>query len=92
MRYVSQFLAVDSKSSALAFHFVLSPESRVLSPAFMILEVAVLNLIPGREAEFEHAFRQAQRIISSMSGYRFYDALSCRRTLHLRGWRAGLTR
>ena len=38
----------------------------------MILEVAILNVIPGREAEFEAAFRQAQRIISSMSGYRFY--------------------
>jgi heme-degrading monooxygenase HmoA len=36
----------------------------------MILEVAILNVIPGREAEFEEAFRRAQRIISSMSGYR----------------------
>jgi hypothetical protein len=25
----------------------------------MILEVAILNVIPGREAEFEDAFRQA---------------------------------
>ena len=43
----------------------------------MILEVAVLNLIPGREAEFEHAFRQAQRIISSMSGYRSHELRCC---------------
>ena len=42
----------------------------------MVLEPAILNVIPGREAEFEDAFRQAQRIISSMTGYRFYDPFS----------------
>ena len=35
----------------------------------MILEVAILNVRPGRAAEFEQAFQQAQRIISSMVGY-----------------------
>lgn len=35
----------------------------------MILEVAKLDVIPGREAEFEASFAQAQRIISSMPGY-----------------------
>lgn len=36
---------------------------------FMILEVAVLNIIPGRSKEFEVAFEKAQSIISSMNGY-----------------------
>ena len=43
----------------------------------MILEVAILNVIPGREAQFEEAFRQAQRIISSTSGYRSHELRRC---------------
>lgn len=39
----------------------------------MILEVAILNVIPGREAGFEDAFRQAQRLIASISGYRSHQ-------------------
>jgi len=35
----------------------------------MILEVAVLDIKPGLESEFEVAFADAQRIISSMQGY-----------------------
>ena len=35
----------------------------------MILEVAILNVIPGREAEFEGAFKQAREIISGMKGH-----------------------
>lgn len=35
----------------------------------MILEVAVLNVRPGQEAEFEAAFRQASPLIASMKGY-----------------------
>ena len=35
----------------------------------MILEVAMLNVIPGREFEFELAFKQACKIISSMNGF-----------------------
>ena len=49
---------------------LLFTESCVLSPEFMILEVAIRNVIPGREAEFEGAFRRVKRIISSMRGYR----------------------
>jgi len=30
----------------------------------MILEVAILNVIPGREAEFEEAFRHAATVTS----------------------------
>jgi heme-degrading monooxygenase HmoA len=43
----------------------------------MILEVSILNVIPGREAEFEAAFRQAQRIISSMNGCRSHELRRC---------------
>jgi heme-degrading monooxygenase HmoA len=34
-------------------------------------------VIPGHEAEFEEAFRQAQRIISTMSGYRSHELRRC---------------
>jgi heme-degrading monooxygenase HmoA len=43
----------------------------------MILEVAILNVIPGREAQFEDVFRQAQRILSSMRGYRSHELRRC---------------
>lgn len=43
----------------------------------MILEVAVLDVIPGREPEFESAFKQAQAIISSMRGYRSHELHRC---------------
>jgi heme-degrading monooxygenase HmoA len=43
----------------------------------MILELATLNVIPAREAQFEDAFRKAQRIISSMPGYRSHDLRRC---------------
>jgi heme-degrading monooxygenase HmoA len=46
----------------------------------MILEVAILNVIPGREAEFEEAFRRAQRIISSATGYRSHALRRCLET------------
>ena len=48
----------------------------------MILEVAILNVIPGREAEFEDSFRQAQRIISSMDGYRSHELRRCVEASH----------
>jgi heme-degrading monooxygenase HmoA len=34
-----------------------------------VLEVAMLNVIPGRESEFELAFKQASKIISNMKGF-----------------------
>jgi len=39
----------------------------------MSLEAAILNVVPGQEAEFEDAFRQARRLIASMSGYRSHQ-------------------
>ena len=43
----------------------------------MILEIAILNVIPGREADFEAAFRQASPIIASMNGYISHQLQHC---------------
>lgn len=43
----------------------------------MILEVAILNVRPGLEAEFEKAFSTAQEIISSMQGYISHELRKC---------------
>ena len=43
----------------------------------MILEVAILNVIPGQEAEFEAAFGRAQLIISHMPGYHSHQLQRC---------------
>lgn len=43
----------------------------------MILELAILNVIPGQEAEFEAAFRQASAIIASMPGYLTHQLQRC---------------
>lgn len=43
----------------------------------MIVEVAPLRIRPGHTAEFEIAFKQAQRIIASMPGYLSHELLRC---------------
>lgn len=43
----------------------------------MILEVAPLQVIPERTAEFEAAFQEAQRIIASMPGYISHELSRC---------------
>jgi len=43
----------------------------------MILEAAILDVIPGREAEFESAFAQASSIIASMDGYIAHQLQHC---------------
>ena len=43
----------------------------------MILEVAILNVIPGEENAFEKAFFQAQNIISKMAGYISHQLKAC---------------
>jgi heme-degrading monooxygenase HmoA len=43
----------------------------------MILEVAILDVISGKEIEFESAFEQASPIISSMSGYISHQLQKC---------------
>jgi heme-degrading monooxygenase HmoA len=48
----------------------------------MILEVAVLPVLPERCAEFEVAFRQASGIIASMPGYVSHELQRCLETPH----------
>ena len=43
----------------------------------MILEVAILDVIPGQESEFQAAFAKASSIISSMSGYISHQLQRC---------------
>ena len=43
----------------------------------MILEVAILNVIPSRTIDFETAFAKAQHIISSMGGYISHQLQKC---------------
>ena len=43
----------------------------------MILEVAILDVKPGLEKEFETAFGEAQKIISSMDGYISHQLQKC---------------
>ena len=43
----------------------------------MILEVAILDVIPGQEVEFQAAFGSASSIISSMQGYVSHQLQRC---------------
>jgi heme-degrading monooxygenase HmoA len=43
----------------------------------MILEIAQLQVRAAQEAAFEAAFAEAQRIISSMPGYRGHELQRC---------------
>jgi heme-degrading monooxygenase HmoA len=43
----------------------------------MILEVAILNVIPGQEDDFLKAFSKAQDIISKMAGYHSHQLKRC---------------
>ena len=43
----------------------------------MILETAVLDVIPGQEAEFESAFVHASPIIACMDGYVSHQLQRC---------------
>ena len=43
----------------------------------MILELAILNVIPGREEEFERAFGIAKAIIASMPGFQSLELQRC---------------
>src|SRR5260370_37882153 len=50
------------------------PRLRELS---MILEIAILNVRPGREDDFEALFAQAYPIIASMPGYVSHQLQHC---------------
>jgi heme-degrading monooxygenase HmoA len=43
----------------------------------VVLEVAILDVKPGRTDEFEAAFCEAQAIISSMKGYQSHELQRC---------------
>ncbi|HMG66383.1 MAG TPA: antibiotic biosynthesis monooxygenase [Chitinophagaceae bacterium] len=43
----------------------------------MILEVAILDVIPGKTVEFEASFEEAQEIISSMKGWLGHQLQQC---------------
>jgi heme-degrading monooxygenase HmoA len=43
----------------------------------MVLEMAILDVRPGEEGDFESVFREAQRIISSMRGYLRHELQRC---------------
>ncbi len=43
----------------------------------MVLEVAVLDIIPGLQEQFEANFKIAQNIISSIDGYRAHQLQKC---------------
>lgn len=43
----------------------------------MILEVAILNIIAGKETEFEAAFHQASKIITEADGYISHQLQRC---------------
>lgn len=43
----------------------------------MIVEVAILDVIPGQEEDFEAAFAKAAGIISSMPGYVSHQLQHC---------------
>jgi len=43
----------------------------------LILEVALLDVRPGQEADFESAFRQASPIIAGMHGYVSHQLQRC---------------
>jgi len=43
----------------------------------MILEVATLDVKSGQETDFEQAFDKAQKIITSMKGYRSHQLQRC---------------
>lgn len=43
----------------------------------MILEVAILNVILEKTAEFEANFKEAQKIITSMNGYISHQLQQC---------------
>ncbi|MGB0561265.1 MAG: antibiotic biosynthesis monooxygenase family protein [Spirulinaceae cyanobacterium] len=43
----------------------------------MVLEVAILDVIPGQEAAYEGAFAEAAPLIASMPGYRSHQLKRC---------------
>jgi len=49
----------------------------VLPPSRPILEVAILNVLPGQERDFELALESAVPILSGMKGYLSHQVRRC---------------
>jgi len=43
----------------------------------VITEIAILDIIDGKEKEFENKFKEAQQIISNMNGYISHTLQKC---------------
>jgi len=52
-------------------------QSKAPSRGLEVLEVAILNVKAGLSADFEKAFNEAQKIISSMEGYISHQLQKC---------------
>jgi heme-degrading monooxygenase HmoA len=48
----------------------------------MVLELAILNVIRGKEEEFERAFKDAKSIIASMPGFLSLELQRCLEVQH----------
>lgn len=48
----------------------------------MILEVAILNIIAGKQLDFQNAFKQAEVIISGRKGYISHELQHCMENDH----------
>ena len=48
-----------------------------VTEAEAVLEVAALDVRPGRATEFESAFREAQAILAASAGYRRHELRRC---------------
>ena len=75
LREFSSLVASMPELRSLGFESFKRAQLRATENA--VLEVAMLNVIPGREQEFEAAFRQAQKIISSMKGFIHLELQRC---------------
>lgn len=53
------------------------PRFKYLDPQTQVLEVAILDVKPGRESEFQAAFAQAQTIIRDTKGYISHQLQVC---------------
>lgn len=61
----------------IAVHFHREELTSMRARLQMILEVAVLDVIPEKVLEFEASFKQASKIISSIKGYISHELKKC---------------
>jgi heme-degrading monooxygenase HmoA len=76
MERFSNSASIDLPARISAARLIDCPES-ILHTVGMILEVATLDIKPGRETEFESAFGRASEIIARMKGYHGHELQRC---------------